>query len=145
VPACDGHDVIAGARRLERGQVEILDLQTEPACWRAWTTLSGSREVLRPDLYLAVAVGNEEVRWFIEVDRGTEHRPALSRKAAAYQRYYDSQVEQDRDGVFPKVVWVVPNDERRSQLHRALDGDPTVQPGLFAVTTADEAAAYLLT
>jgi hypothetical protein len=132
------------ARGKPNRELELLDLQTEPTCWRTWTPLGAGREVLRPDLYLAVAVGPDEVRWFIEVDRATEHRPALVRKAQAYQRYYESGTEHSRDGVFPRVAWLVPDKPRVKQLWQALNSDAGLNPALFAVLLADEAAAQLI-
>jgi hypothetical protein len=122
---------------------EILDLQTEPNCWRIWTSMSG-REVLRPDLYLAAAIGEDELRFFIEVDRGTEHRPAIARKARAYQAYYESGVEQDRDGLFPRVAWTVPNEARARQLLEIFAADDRLTPDLFAVFLDDNAPTQLL-
>jgi len=126
------------------GAVELLDVQTEPTCWRGWTGIGGSRELLRPDLYLEAVFGEDELRWFVEVDCGTEHRPAIVRKAGAYQRYYLSGAEQDRDGVFPRVAWVVPNDQRADQLSRSLASEPSLSPELFAVLLADDAARQLI-
>jgi hypothetical protein len=136
--------LISTVRQQQPDNCQLLDLQTEPACWRSWTGLAGERDILRPDLYLAVAVGQEELRWFIEVDLGSEHRPALLRKAAAYQRYYDSGIEQDRDGVFPKVAWVVPDAHRADRLLDAWQNAPWLNQELFAVVEADNAAQQLI-
>lgn len=130
-------------QRARQDGVRLLDLQTEPRCWRSWTGLSGERQLLRPDLYLAAAVGRDELRWFIEVDLGSEHRPALVRKARAYQRYYDSDVEQTQSGIFPRVAWVVPDDRRARQLAGALSADQALTGELFAVLPAAEAAERL--
>lgn len=119
--------------------IQLLELQTEPRCWRSWSGLSGERQLLRPDLYLAATVGHDELRWFIEVDLGTEHRPALIRKAQTYQRYYDSGVEQTQSGMFPRVAWVVPDEWRARQLAGALDSDQRLTGKLFAVLLAAEA------
>jgi hypothetical protein len=127
------------------GEAELLDIQTEPDCWRSWTGLGGERLLLRPDLYVAVGVGADEVRHFVEVDLGSEHRPALVRKALAYQRYYDSGVEEARDGVFPRVAWVVPDARRAEHLTSALTTTPTLAAQLFTVVLAEEATTALTT
>src|SRR5690606_22370681 len=75
-------------------------LQSEPACWRTYSSPT-RREVLRPDLFVAAEVGDYEHRWFVEVDRDTEHRPVIARKGEAYLRYYQSGVEQAAYEVFP--------------------------------------------
>jgi hypothetical protein len=120
------------ARSAEPHHLELLNLQTEPDSWRTWTSLGGGRLLLRPDLYLAAGVGDDELRWFIEVDRGTEHRPALLRKCRAYQAYYESGVEQDRDGIFPRVAWIVPDTARADLLQDIVGIDRGLTPQLFA-------------
>lgn len=129
----------------DQPSVEMLDLQTEPTCWRGWTSLGGDRQLLRPDLYLAAGVGGDELRWFIEIDLGSEHRPALVRKARAYQAYYQAGVEQDRDGLFPRVAWAVPDLARADHLERVLAGEPGLPSELFAVLLLDGAVRELLT
>ena len=125
-------------------RVELLDLQTEPVCWRGWTNLGGGAELLRPDLYLAAGIGLDEVHWFIEVDRGTEHRPALARKCQAYQAYYERDVEQARDGVFPMVAWVVPDARRAAVVAGVVTNTPGLDPALFTAVLASEAVLALL-
>jgi hypothetical protein len=124
--------------------LELLDVQPEPDCWRRWTRLGGGPEVLRPDLYLALGIGDDELRWFVEVDLATEHLPTLQRKCLAYQRYYDSGVEQVQAGVFPQVLWAVPDARRAAQLKEVIQRDRALTTELFAVTTADAAADRLV-
>jgi hypothetical protein len=124
--------------------LELLDLQTEPTCWRGWTNLGGGPELLRPDLYLAVGVGADELRWFVELDRGTEHRPALNRKCHAYQDYFESGVEQSRDDVFPRVAWLVPDTTRAAVLADVVAANPRFTPELFAVLLERDAPTALL-
>ena len=59
---------------------------------------------------------------FIEVDCGTEHAPALLRKADLYQRHFQSGREQAEHDVFPLVLWLVPDAARAAQLERAFTG-----------------------
>ncbi len=136
--------VVALHRASREAGRTLLDLQTEPTAWRAWTNLGGGRETLKPDLYLSLGVGDDELRWFVEVDRGTEHRPALLRKCRAYQGYYEAGIEQTRDGVFPRVVWVVPDAARATALMDVIAGEPGLTQALFAVVTADDAVTALL-
>lgn len=138
-------DLYVGLHQRARSEpgITVLDLQTEPRCWRSWTGLSGEQLLLRPDLYLAASVDADELRWFIEVDLGSEHRPALVRKARAYQRYYDSGVEQQREGLFPRVAWVVPDEQRAVQLTRAFEQEHELTGELFAVLLQAEAAERL--
>ena len=80
--------------------LELLGCQAEPRCWRPFTSTSGLT-VLRPDLFVSVGVGDFEHRWFCEIDRGTEHLPALIRKCRQYESYYATGTEQAAYGVFP--------------------------------------------
>lgn len=124
------------------GDFELLTLEVEPACWREIPTPFARPEMLKPDLFVAVGVGDYEYRRFVEVDRGTEHLPAIKRKCAAYERYYRAGEEQHRHGVFPKVIWSVPDATRArlvlSALPRADGGE-----ALFAVTTSAELVSVL--
>jgi hypothetical protein len=123
--------------------IELLDVQTEPGCWRRWNRGDGSGEILRPDLYVSLGVGSDELRWFVEIDRGSEHLPTVLRKAAAYQRYYDSAVEQTREGVFPRVLWVVPDGRRAQQLAAGLQRERGLTAELFTVSLSNAAVQRL--
>ena len=91
--------------------LQIIDFQTEPSCWRQW-----GAGVVKPDAYLATLTPNFEDHWFIEIDRATESTTTIARKASAYERYHRTGIEQDRTGLFPRVLWIVPNDRRKEQL-----------------------------
>lgn len=51
------------------GQLELLSLQTEPDCWRDYLDGSGTRRVLKPDLFTITAAtgADDEQLWFIEI------------------------------------------------------------------------------
>jgi Replication-relaxation len=121
--------------------VEIIAVQTEPACWRHFTGIDGAH-ILRPDLYLTLGIGELEHRWFIEIDRATEHLPAVLRKCAVYERYYRTNTEQDTHGVFPKVMWATTTDTRADQIARRLAAS-TLTTALFGVDTINSAAQRL--
>lgn len=120
--------------------LELVAVEGEPTCWRTLPALG--RLLLRPDLFLALAVGELEYRWFVEVDRGSHHLPAVLRKARLYQSYYQSGVEQARHGVFPRVAWVTPDASRATRLQELL-GSGEFRDGLMLVTTSDAAARAL--
>ncbi len=118
--------------------VEVISVQTEPSCWRSFVGPHGQLEWLKPDLYAVTASGDFEDHWFCEADLATEHPPVVVRKAKVYQRYAATGAHQARHGLFPAVVWVVPDTARQGALEAALAADKTVQPGLFRVVTTDE-------
>jgi hypothetical protein len=119
----------------QSGVIELLTSDTEPDCWRPYLGIGGARQTLKPDLFAATATADYEDRWFFEIDRATESLPTLLRKCSEYERYRRSGVEQRDHGVFPLVVWVLPNTARLERLQagtrqtRGLDGD------LFRLTT----------
>ena len=119
-----------------------LDIETEPSCWR---TVAHRRQPLKLDLYVCVANTAVELRWFIEIDRGTESATVIARKLNDYATYWHTGTEQDRHGVFPKTLWIAPHQGRANFLadavNRATQG--RVEAALFAVATNDNALDQL--
>jgi hypothetical protein len=124
------------------GRFDVLVCQAEPRCWRQFSAM-GTMSVLRPDLFVTLGVGEFEHRWFCEVDKGTEHVPAIIRKCRVYDTYYASGREQSAHGVFPRVCWLVPDDTRARRLRDAIAADRRLTDGLFVVTTYDRALDVL--
>ncbi len=120
------------------GAWEMLEWQSEPSSWREVVTLGGTLS-LRPDLFVVLGIGDYEVRLFIEIDRGTEHMPAINRKCRLYNTYYKSGNEQRRDRVFPRVLWVTPDEQRAERLRTSVTADRRLTAGLFHITTSDRA------
>jgi len=112
------------------GRVELLQVQTEPRCWRT----AGS-SVLKPDLYAVTASGDYEDHWFIEVDRATESLPTLLRKCAQYEDFRRTGTEQQAEGVFPQVLWVVPDEQHADKLRRAIATSRNLDSGLYRIGT----------
>ncbi|MEU8717549.1 replication-relaxation family protein [Streptomyces sp. NPDC048663] len=125
-----------------RGVIELLTLAAEPECWRTFLSAHGARAWLKPDLFAITAGGDFEHHWFIEADNATEHAPVIVRKALQYQQYAASGIHQQEHGLFPIVVWVVPNARRQAAIRAALESEPRlrelVAAGLFQVVTTEE-------
>jgi Replication-relaxation len=132
----DCHLALVTAARA--GHLELLTFATEPDCWRSYLGSGGAREVLKPDLYAVTAIGEYEDHWFVEVDRATESLPTLMRKCVQYERYRRTGREQAEAGVFPLVVWVVPDDTRAAKLQAALQTARGLDMAVFRVTTAEQ-------
>ncbi|MHB8242647.1 MAG: replication-relaxation family protein [Solirubrobacteraceae bacterium] len=132
-------DVTVASRR---GQLDMVEIQAEPACWREFGRMGG-RQVLRPDAFFSLGVGEYELRWFVEVDRASESLPVVVRKCRLYADYYQAGVEQARGGVFPRVCWVVPDEVRAEHVRRAIARDAQLPAGLFVVTTNEQALMAL--
>lgn len=126
--------LIEGARL---GGYELLELQTEPSCWRKFSGSGATVLTLKPDLFVVTADAETETHSFVEVDRGTEHLPAVLRKCETYQRYARSGAEERTRGLFPAVVWLTTNDLRVGNMRRAIAESRTLDDDLFVITTAD--------
>ena len=130
------------ARREGRCDVEVV--QVEPACWRTVRAGPMGTESLRPDLAVVVGVGEFTLSRFVEIDLASEHAPTIVRKCLLYDRYYASGDEQQARGVFPKVVWSVPDHARAQRIRGVLAHQRDLTTGLFTVTTADRLLDVLL-
>jgi len=134
-------DLYVSLRQIERGgSVELLAYDTEPRCWRRYFGSGGALSMLKPDSLAIVGLGDFEYRYFIEIDCSTEHRPQIIQKAKTYVRYYQSGREQAETGIFPFVIWSVPDEQRADLLIDALTSLPAEHWQLFMVTTANRAA-----
>lgn len=122
-----------------RDEFELLELEAEPDCWREFANAAGAREWLKSDMLVVTASTEVESHAFIEVDRGTEHLPAVLRKCETYQRYRRSGAEQATRDLFPAVVWIVPDDIRAQKLRAAMRDHPDLDERLFHVTIPDRA------
>lgn len=122
------------------GSLTLLDFTTEPTCWRRFTGIGGSLVTLKPDFFAAVrAHADYESLYFGEYDRGTESTQTIVKKAAVfYEAYWRSGQEEERSGAFPKVAWIVPDEERKQKLRRALGRSALVTTELHHVITEAE-------
>jgi hypothetical protein len=101
------------------GSIGNLRFDGEPRTWRSFLGPGGGRILLKPDAYVVLEVGGDRNYWFLEVDLGTEHAPTIARKCDLYRYYWQSGTEDERTGVFPRVLWLVP-DERRVEVIRGV-------------------------
>jgi hypothetical protein len=137
-------DLYVRLRAAERaGRLELLDFDAEPACWRRFMRLGGVAGVLKPDAFVRLGVGEYEDSFLVEVDLGSERRGQLTRQHLAYREYFRSGVEQARTGVFPSVLWVVPDAQRVALLMDIHHGLPAPARRLFTVATGEQALGVL--
>lgn len=125
------------------GDLEVIEIQPEPACWRSFPGLGGARRVLKPDLFVRLGAGALEDRWMIEVDLGSESGRTLARKAAVYREHYRSGREQHDHGTYPRVLWTAPDGQRVEQIQSILDAQSTELRRLHSVRSFDEVIAFL--
>ena len=117
----------------------VRTFHAEPAAWRSYSGPGGGRAHLKPDAFVICDAEDFEYRYFVEVDRATESTTRILAKSRDYVRYWQSGREQATTGLFPLVVWVVPDANRHAQLVSALSELPPEHWSLFVVTTASEA------
>ncbi|GAA3734710.1 hypothetical protein GCM10022239_08540 [Leifsonia bigeumensis] len=115
-----------------RDELELVEVTTEPTNWRTFVSRGGMTQVLKPDLHAITAIGAFEDHWFIEIDNGTESLPTVLNKCQTYQRYFESGREQHASGVFPKVVWLMVDARRRSNMQSAIESDKRLDERLFS-------------
>ncbi len=119
------------------GRFELSSVQLEPASWRPFLGLGGDTRLVRPDLSVVTATGDYEDHWFLEVDLGSEHPPTVVRKCRLYLDYQACGDAQRTLGVFPRVLWVVPDRARVERLRDALS-QAHLDSDVFRVTTTDQ-------
>jgi hypothetical protein len=136
---------LSEATRTMSSSADLVDFRAEPACWRDFTGPGAARIALKPDAEVVLGVGRYyEDCWFIEIDRATESRPTLARKLQRYVQYWQTGREQTKAGVFPRVLWIVPDAARHAVLIDEFGRTPVAAWPLFAVTTEAEALGRLL-
>jgi hypothetical protein len=116
-----------------RHEFELLAFEAEPASWRTYAGDHGRQLTIKPDAFVILADRDWEHRWFIEVDRATEHRPTILRKAREYVSYFQSGTEQTITGIFPKVLWIAPTDAHATAIADWLAALASDAQGLFQV------------
>ena len=121
------------------GSFELLDVQSEPGTWRTFPSGYGGSEILKPDLSAVTASGDYEDHWYIEVDRATESLPTVLKQCEQYERYQRAGIEQDRLGIFPRVLWLVPDEHRRVRLQLAISERRALDEALFDVELHERA------
>jgi hypothetical protein len=125
------------------GDWQLVSYETEPTCWRSFHGPGGQRVTLKPDALVSALSGDYDERNFIEIDQATEATTRIAAKARLYVRYWQSGREQISQGVFPRVVWVTPNERRRDQLAETLANLDAEHWQLFVVTTTEDAVATI--
>ena len=131
---------LAAAAR--QGDAASLSVTHEPQTWRRFVGPHQSVETLKPDLLVEIQTRAWELRWFVEVDRATEHLPTVVKKCVQYQRYWQSG--QEDHPVFPRVLWSVPDERRATAIEGAIEGTRSLEADLFRVATSDQTLAVLL-
>jgi hypothetical protein len=127
--------------------VTITNIQFEPQCWREFAggyNTGGAKQQLKPDLFAVTSDGNYDDSWFFELDLATEAPSRVVGKCEQYEAYYNSNAEQRQSGVFPLVVWIVPDGKRRTAIREHISQATTLRhKELFIVILPDELDALI--
>ena len=123
---------LAEADREQR--IELLTFDAEPASWRRFVGIGGRDVILKPDAFVRLGSGPFEDSWWLEVDLATESSTVLKRQCQAYLRYQQTGREQHEHGVFPRVLWTVPDKRRGELLERTIGSLPATARELFVIT-----------
>ncbi len=131
-----------GSRDIQRTEqrlvpAELVDVKNEPDNWRPYNR-GGKLVTLKPDLFVITNCDAYEDRWFIEIDLATESPVRIIQKSHRYHYYYRSGLEQKQHGVFPLVVFIVPDAERKNSLTQHIKTEFSKWPQIIAVITPDE-------
>jgi protein involved in plasmid replication-relaxation len=113
----------------------------EPLCWRQ---LSGySRRTIRPDARLVLYDGHYKYYWFIEVDMGTERLERIKDKLKLYSLYRASGKEQAKRKVFPGVLFLVLDQERKQRIEALIRRQSSYAQQIFWVELQQDAYTVL--
>ena len=126
----------------EHPELILSEVQWEPECWR--NPAKNNSFSLRPDMFIVTHSEQYEDRWFIELDLSTEDIGTVISKCGRYLEYYRTEHEQKKHGVFPRVLWIVPDAVRKNQLKKAISDNYAGQPELFSIVLPDELPGMLL-
>jgi hypothetical protein len=126
------------------GAADLLDFNTEPLCWRRYASSFGGTRSLKPDAYVRLGVGAVERGAFVEIDRATESSATLTGKLQAYRQYWETGREQERRGYFPRVVFAVPDEDRKAVLVGLFADQPEDTWPLWQVVLADTLSNALI-
>jgi len=120
------------------GDIEVLELQAEPAGWQQSLAPFGGVQTLKPDLRLVTLRGDYEEHWFVEADLASEHLPVILRQCAAYEAFRTTGRYQATHGLFPAVLWVTPTEARAAAIRAAIARTAGLDPALFRVCPTPE-------
>lgn len=137
-------ELYVGLAEVERrSNAELLTFDGEPRCWRHFTGSGGELVVLKPDAYVRVGIGDLERSAFIEVELSPKSDPTIRQRCQRYIAYWRSATEQRRRGVFPIVLWLVPDEQRYCQLTGVVRKLPAETQALFEVGLAGKGPQLL--
>lgn len=133
-------ELYVALRLAERGgKFKLVTYCGEPDCWQSYHGPGGAHLVLKPDALVVIKSAGFEDHFFVEVDQASESTSRIAIKLKAYLAYYNSGRYQDAHGVFPLVLFVVPDSRRRRQIREVINRLSPDEGQLFGVTESHRA------
>lgn len=133
---------VAAVQYKQGGRFEVPAYLTEP---RNWLTVRGVN--LRPDLYLEIR-DHAERRWltlWLEQDLAHQRDDVIKDKLARYYHVWQhSDADEFEMDSFPRVIFLVPHEERRDRIRTLIGKMPQEAQDLFEVKLSDTFPASLL-
>lgn len=100
-------------------KLRIIRLEVDPLCRRTFR-LDGKDNVLYPDLYVELQSAKNRERWFIGLDLGFTSMNQIVERARQYHQYHRTFLGADENKLFPFVLWIAGNSERRDSMIKAI-------------------------
>lgn len=137
-------EVYAQLKELNRQyrNVELMQVEFEPKCWRSYSK-NGVAQFLKPDLFVHLSLDEYEDFYMIELDCSTESLARVLNKSKQFVAYYELGIEQNIHGVFPLVIWLVPDEKRKFAIKNRLLSELDNFWQLFQVLTLDEFSDFV--
>ncbi len=123
--------------------LELLELSAEPTCWRSYGGIGAQASTLKPDSYVRLGSGAFEDSYFIEIDRGSEGSRTLLRQLRVYAAYFETGKEQAERGVFPKTLWLAPDERRVKAIEECARQLPRDRRELFQTALFEDAISVV--
>jgi hypothetical protein len=125
---------IAALDYKQNGRYEVVKYTTEP---RDWLVIKGVN--LRPDLYIEFGdnARRQAFTWWIEVDLAHQRDDVIRDKLERYYHVWKhSRSDEFTMESFPRVVFLVPHEERRDRIRSLISKQPQEAHHLFRVELA---------
>jgi hypothetical protein len=126
---------LALAARLETGQA-LCWWETGPVCERRYR-VGEQWYNLRPDALAEYRVGQQQVCFWLEWDRGTMNVRDLAVKFTSYAHYIASREWAREDARLPRLLCVAPDISQERRMRRVAQARLTSPPGLVVWTTTE--------
>lgn len=123
--------------------IELEKVEFEPQCWRSYSQNGGVAQYLKPDLFVHLILDEYEDLYMIELDCSTESLTRILNKSKQFVAYYNSGIEQNIHGIFPLVIWLVPDEKRKLAIKNKLTTELDNYWQLFEVLTLDEFSDFV--